>query len=92
MIDLDDLQSELTDSLKPQGELRPLCLQAAQAIADLRNQLGKAADLAEAWTKPSFALMRAGEMTAQELRTVIAVAKNISESIRNLTHPDEEPA
>jgi hypothetical protein len=37
-IDLDELQSELTDSLKPQGELRPLCLKAAEAIAELRSR------------------------------------------------------
>jgi hypothetical protein len=28
----------LTDSLKPQGELRPLCLKAAEAIAELRSR------------------------------------------------------
>lgn len=37
IVDLDELLSGLTDSLKPQGELRPLCLMAAEAIAALRT-------------------------------------------------------
>lgn len=37
----DELLSELTDSLKPQGELRPLCLQAASHIASLKARIAE---------------------------------------------------
>jgi len=56
------------------------------ASGDVRAAvIEEAANLAEAWEKPSFALVRGGEMTAQELRTVIAVASAIGRSIRALS-------
>jgi hypothetical protein len=44
---IDELLSELTDSLKPQGELRPLCIEAAETITRLRNVVEAAGGLVE---------------------------------------------
>lgn len=43
-MNIDNLLSELTDSLKPQGELRPLCLIAAGVISGLRAGRDEAAE------------------------------------------------
>lgn len=43
-----------------------------------------AAQVADEWSKPQSMLLHAGEMTAQELRTAIAVAIGIAAAIRNL--------
>jgi hypothetical protein len=53
-------------------------------MAMRESAIEECAKIAEAWEKPSFALMRGGEMTPQELRTVIAVAGAIARSIRSL--------
>lgn len=59
-------------------------MNAEARIQALEVALDKAERIAGAWTKPSFALLHGGEMSAQELRTVIAVATNIEQSIAAL--------
>lgn len=46
--------------------------------------LEAAAKRGDAWDSPSELRLAAGEMTAQELRTVRAVARGIASAIRNL--------
>lgn len=53
--------------------------------AAVEREREECALIADDWRKPSVALMRAGEMTAQELRTVTAVATAIASSIRSRT-------
>ena len=54
--DIDDLLSDLTDTLKPQGELRALCLKAAEVIAQLRHpQSGVQTGDAELWARETDA-------------------------------------
>lgn len=47
-----------------------------------REGMEEAAFMAEAWQRPSTVKLAAGEMSAQELRTAIAVAGGISSAIR----------
>lgn len=42
-----------------------------------------AAGIADDWTLPDHILLHAGEMTAQELRSVMAVARAIAAQIRD---------
>ena len=55
----------------------------AALLSPARDEaLEEAAQRADSWTKPDVVKLAAGEMTAQELRTAIAVAKGIAAAIR----------
>ncbi len=51
------------------------------------DALDAAVNSAEVWTKPDEVRLRAGEMTAQEMRSVIAVSTAISASLQRLKFP-----
>lgn len=48
-----------------------------------------AAKVCDAWTEVPFALLHAGEMSAQELRTLVAVATCMARQIRKITPAPE---
>jgi hypothetical protein len=51
-----------------------------------------AAQIADKWRNPSHVRLHAGEMTAQEMRSVQSVARAIADEIRELSGNDESPA
>ncbi|WP_137390853.1 hypothetical protein [Rhodoligotrophos defluvii] len=51
-----------------------------------REALEEAAEAADQWGRHQELLLRCGEMTAQELRTAVAVANGISRAIRTLAN------
>ena len=64
-------------------DIRDLAKAVAALLSPARDEaLEEAAQRADSWTKPDVVKLAAGEMTAQELRTAIAVAKGIAAAIR----------
>lgn len=53
------------------------CISAANEIRDTRIL-----SIIEEWTKPQTIRLRAGEMTAQEMRTVQAVMRGLLEAVK----------
>jgi hypothetical protein len=64
--------------------LREALAHAKCEPVDVRSIVEVCAQVADEWTDRQTVRLRAGEMTAQEMRTVIAVARGIAEGIRNL--------
>ncbi len=84
------LQAKLT-MLRAARHLRA-ATPSSQSLAEARRlALEEAAKAADQWGKHQEILLRCGEMTAQELRTAVAVANGIAAAIRALSVAKELP-
>ena len=75
------LEYPIRDAIKTYLSLARPGLEAGKAEESMRERAGRCAG---SWSQPSALKLAAGEMSAQELRTAVAVAKGIEAAIREL--------
>ena len=76
--DLSGITDEQEKKLEQIGELVAECIRAG-----VEQERARCAKIADEWLSGQTMVLRAGEMTAQEKRTALAVVAHISTAIRN---------